>query len=86
MKDDAGCDEVNVFHSEFVDDEENFQYQESKSYRLMNVTRDLRGAVTNQSMTQEPDLASEDPENCISDFVGEVSYKFQEFFCFKNRI
>ena len=42
--------------------------------------------VTNQSMTQELDLASEDPENFISDFVDEVSYKFQEFFGFKNRI
>ena len=49
MEDDASGDEVN---------ETNFQDQEPTNYRLMNVTRDLIEAVTNQSVAQELDLVS----------------------------
>ena len=52
----------------------------------MNVTRDLREAITDQSMAQELDLVSEDPENFVSDFVYEVIYEFDEFFGFEKRI
>ena len=86
MEDDAGGDEVNEFDSKFVDDEINFQDEEPTKYRLMNVTRDLREAVTDQSMTQELDLVSENPENFVSDFLDEVSYEFDEFFGFEKRI
>ena len=40
----------------------------------MNVTRDLIEAVTNQSVAQELDLVSEDPELFGSNFVDKVSY------------
>ena len=50
MEDDASGGEVNEFDSEFIDDETNFQDQEPTNYRLMNVTRNLREAVTDQSM------------------------------------
>ena len=62
MKDNAGGDEVNELDSEFIDDETNFQDQEPTNYRLMNVTSDLREAITNQSMAQELHLVSKDPE------------------------
>ena len=52
MEDDADGDEVNEFDLEFIDDETNFQDQEPTNYRLMNATRDLREAVTDQSMVQ----------------------------------
>ena len=86
MEDDAGGDEVNEFDSKFVDDEINFQDEEPTNHRLMNVTRDLREAVADQSMAQELDLVSEDPENFVSDFLDEVSYEFDEFFGFEKRI
>ena len=82
----AGGDEVNEFDLELVDDETNFQNQEPENYHLMNVTRDLREAVTDQSKTQELDLVLEDPENFVSDFVDEVNYEFDEFFGFEKRI
>ena len=65
MEDDASSDEVN---------ETNFQDQEPTNYRLMNVTRDLIEAVTNQSVAQELDLVSEDPEIFGSNFAHKVSY------------
>ena len=86
MEDDAGGDEVNKFDSKFVDDEINFQDEEPTNHRLMNVTRDLREAVADQSMAQELDLVSEYPENFVSDFLDEVSYEFDEFFGFEKRI
>ena len=52
----------------------------------MNVTRDLREAVTDQSKTQELDLVLEDPENFVFDFVDEVNYEFDEIFGFEKRI
>ena len=52
----------------------------------MNVTRDLREAITDQLMAQELDLVPEDPENFVSDFVYEVIYEFDEFFGFEKRI
>ena len=52
----------------------------------MNVTRNLREAITDQSRAQEPDLVSEDPENFVSDFVDKVSYEFDEFFGFDKTI
>ena len=52
MEDDADGDEVNEFDLEFIDDKTNFQDQELTNYRLMNATRDLREAVTDQSMVQ----------------------------------
>ena len=52
----------------------------------MNVTRDLREAVTNESMAQEFDLVLENPEYFVSDFVDEVTYEFDEFFGFEKRI
>ena len=52
----------------------------------MNVTRDLRDTITDQSMAQELDLVSEGPETFVSDFVDEVSYEFYEFFGFEKRI
>ena len=52
----------------------------------MNVTRDLRDTITDQSMAQELDLVSEGPETFVSDFVDEVSYEFYEFFGFGKRI
>ena len=45
MEDDASGDEANKFDSEFIHDD-----QEPTNYRLMNVTRDLREAITDQSM------------------------------------
>ena len=45
----------------------------------MNVTIDLREAITNQLMAKEFDLVSEDPENFVSDFADKVSYGFDEF-------
>ena len=51
----------------------------------MNVTRDLREAVTNKSMAQELDLVSENPEYFVSDFVDEFTYEFDEFFGFEKR-
>ena len=86
MEDDTGGDEASEFDLEFVDDETNFQDQEPTNYFLMNVTRDLREAITNQSIAQELDLVSEVPENCVSDFVDKVSYEFDEFFGFEKRI
>ena len=80
MEDDAGDDEVNELDSEFIDDETNFQDQEPTNYRLINVTRDLREAVTYQSIAQDLDLLSEHPQNFVSDFVDEVSYEFDELF------
>ena len=79
MENDAG-DEVNKLDLEFIDDETNFQDQEPTNYRLINVTRDLREAVTDQSIAQELDLLSEHSQNFVSDFVDEVSYEFDEFF------
>ena len=76
MEDDAGVDEVNKFDSEFVDDDTNFQDQGPTSYCLMNITRDLREAVTDQSMAQELELVSKDPEIFVSGFADEVSYEF----------
>ena len=52
MEDDADGDEVNEFDLEFIDDETNFQDQEPTNHRLINATRDLREAVTDQSMVQ----------------------------------
>ena len=52
----------------------------------MNITRDVREAVTDQSMAQELDLLLEDPEDFLSDFVDEVNYEFYEFFGFEERI
>ena len=86
MEDDTGGDEASEFDLEFIDDETNFQDQEPTNYFLMNVTRDLREAITNQSIAQELDLVSEVPENCVSDFVDKVSYEFDEFFGFEKRI
>ena len=76
MEDDAGDDEVNEFDSEFIDDKTNFQDQGPTSYCLRNITRDLREAVTDQSMARELDLVSEDPEIFVSDFVDKVNYEF----------
>ena len=53
MEDDAGGDEINKFDSKFIDDETNFQDQEPTNYCLMNVTRDLREVLTDQSMAQK---------------------------------
>ena len=86
MENDAGGDEASEFDLEFVDEETNFQDQEPTNYFLMNVTRDLREAITNQSIAQELDLVSEVPQNCVSDFVDKVSYEFDEFFGFEKRI
>ena len=86
MEDDADGDEVNEFDSEFIDDEKKFQDQGPTNYCLMNITRDLREAVTNQSITRELDLVLEDPENFVSDFVDEVKYEFYEFLGFEERI
>ena len=86
MEDDAGGDEVNELDSEFIDDEKNFQDQGPTIYYLMNITRDLREAVTDQSMARELDLVLEDPENFVSDFVDEVNYEFYEFLGFEERI
>ena len=52
----------------------------------MNITRDVREAVTDQSMAQELDLLLEDPEDFLFDFVDEVNYEFYEFFGFEERI
>ena len=52
----------------------------------MNVTRDLREAVSHQLMTQELDLVSEDPENFVFEFVDGVNCEFDEFFGFEKRI
>ena len=50
----------------------------------MNVTRDLRDTITDQSMAQELDLVSEGPETFVSDFVDEVSYEFNKFLALKK--
>ena len=86
MEDDADGDEASKFDLEFVDDETNFQDQEPANYCLMNVTIDLREAITNQLMAKEFDLVSEDPENFVSDFADKVSYEFDEFFGFEKGI
>ena len=86
IEDETGGDEINEFDSEFTDDETNFQDQEPANYCLMNVTIDLREAITNQLMAKEFDLVSEDPENFVSDFADKVSYGFDEFFGFEKRI
>ena len=86
IKDDSGGDEVNEFDSEFIDDELNFQDQEPTNYCLMSITRDLREVVTYQSVAQELDLVSEDPEKFASDFVDEVNYEFDEFFDLQKNI
>ena len=86
MEGDAGGDEVNELDSEFIDGETNFEDQEPTNYCLMKVTRHLREAVTNQSMAQDLDLGSEDPENFVSDFVHKISYELDEFFGFEKRI
>ena len=52
----------------------------------MNVTRDLTEDVTNQSIAQDLDLVSKDPKNFVSDFVDKVSYEFDEFSGFEERI
>ena len=39
-----------------------------------------------QSMAQELNLVSSDPENFVSDYVDEVEYGFDEFACFEKRI
>ena len=39
--DDAGGDEVNQLHLDFIDDEKDFQDQDPSDYHLMNVARDL---------------------------------------------
>ena len=46
----------------------------------------MREAVSHQSMTQELDLVSEDPENFVFDFVDGVSCEFDEFFRFEKRM
>lgn len=52
----------------------------------MNITRDLRNAINDQSMAQDFELISEDPGNFVSDFVDEVNYEFDEAFSFQKRI
>ena len=44
----AGGDEVNQLDLDFIDDETNFQDQESTIYCLMNVTRDLQDAISDR--------------------------------------
>ena len=86
QNDDTGGDEVNQLDLDFIDDETNFQDQESIDYHLMNVTRDLEDAIAERSMVFDLDLVAVDSENVVSDFVDEVSYEFDEFFCFEKRV
>ena len=86
QNDDTGGDEVNQLDLDFIDDETNFQDQESIDYHLMNVTRDLEDAIAERSMAFDLDLVAVDSENFVSDFVDEVSYEFDEFFGFEKRI
>ena len=86
QNDDTGGDEVNQLDLDFIDDETNFQDQESIDYHLMNVTRDLEDAIAERSMAFHLDLVAVDSENFVSDFVDEVSYEFDEFFCFEKRV
>ena len=72
----ADGDEVNDSNMEFIDDETNVQDQGPLDYCLMNITRGLREAMQDQSMAQEFDLVSNDPENFVSDYVDEVEQEF----------
>ena len=72
----ADGDEVNDSNMEFIDDETNVQDQGPLDYCLMNVTRSLQEAMQDQSMAQELDLVSTDPENFVSDYVDEVEHEF----------
>ena len=72
----ADGDEVNDSNMEFIDDETNVQDQGPLDYCLMNITRGLQEAMQDQSMAQEFDLVSNDPENFVSDYVDEVEQEF----------
>ena len=77
---------VNELDLDFIDDETNFQDQEPKDYRFINVTRDFQDVIADRSMVFDLNLVAIDLEDFVSDFVDEVSYEFDEFFCFEKRI
>ena len=81
----ANVDEVSYSDVEFVDDETNVQGQNPPDYRLMNITRNLKEALQNQSMSANLGGCS-DPENFVSDHVEEIEYEIDEYNGFKNRI
>ena len=71
--------EVNDSDIDFLDDEANFQDQEPTKYRLMNITRELQEAINDDSMPQELDLTSDDPENFVLDIFDNVEVEHDKF-------
>ena len=82
----TGSAEVNDFYMKFIDDETNVYDQSPLGYRLMNVARGLKKAMQDQSISQELDLASSDPENIFSDYVDKVELKFNKLSGLEKRI
>ena len=78
--------EVNDSNMEFTDDEANVQDQGPWDYYLMNVTRGLQEAVQDQSIAQELNLVSSDPENIVSDYVNEIEHESDELADLEKRI
>ena len=82
----TGSAEVNDFYMKFIDDETNVYDQSPLGYRLMNVARGLKETMQDQSISQELDLASSDPENIVSEYVDEVEHKFNKLSGLEKRI
>ena len=78
--------EVNDSDIDFLHDVANFQDQEPTKYRLMNITRELQEAINDDSMPQELDLTSDDPENFVLDIFDDVEVEHDKFHSVQKRI
>ena len=81
-----GGDEVNQLDLDFIDEETNFQDKEPTDCHLMNVTRNLQDSIADMPIVLDLNLVAIDPENFVSGFVDEVSYKFDEFLGFEKQV
>ena len=81
----AAGDEVNHSDVEFIDDEQNVVGQNPSDCCLMNVTKDLQEALTEQTMSAGL-VECSDPENFVPDYVDEAEWEYDEFKDYKSKL